>query len=69
MIFHADNVPKKQVGQMHALALQMITRRIISITVSNRTKIDTPNFQKEHLVVTTPMAKEGEVVLLVYMFN
>ena len=47
----------------------MITRRIISITVSNRTKIHTPNFQKEHLVVTTPMEKEGEVVLLAYMFN
>lgn len=40
-IFHPSNVPNKKMGLIHALALQLLSKGIITIDVVDKTKIDT----------------------------
>ena len=68
-IFHIKDVPKKKMGQIHALALQLITKGIIALTVMDSTKIRTIKLRQEHLVVTIPMAKQGSISLKAFMFD
>ena len=56
-------------GQIHALALQLIAKDITALMVSYRTKIGTAKLRQDHLVVTIPMTKQGSTTLPVFMFE
>ena len=57
---HKDDVPKgKEMGQVHAVCLQMIAKGIISLNVTDRTKVGTDKIEKKHLAVTCPRAKRN----------
>ena len=57
-IFHPDDVPKKQMGQIHALGLQLIANGLIVLSVSDRTKVGTEDLKQEHLVVNIGIGKK-----------
>ena len=41
-LFYKDDVPKgKEMGQVHAVCLQLVARGIISLGVTDRTKVGT----------------------------
>ena len=67
LIFHVDDVPKKLMGSIHTLALQLITEGIIALPVTDHTKIGTKNLCANQSVVTIPMAKQGSITLPVFM--
>ena len=50
-IFHADNVPKQNTGPIHGLALQLLAKRIIGLSVGDSTKVGTDTLAKKHLIV------------------
>ena len=57
-LLHKDDVPKgKDMGQVHAVCLQMIAKGIIALNVTDRTKVGTGQVAKKHLAVTCPRAK------------
>ena len=41
VILHEDDVPGREMGQVHALCLQMIAKGIIQLKVDDKTKIGT----------------------------
>ena len=55
--------------QIHALAMQLITKGIVALTVTDSTKIGTNKLRQEHLVVTIPMEKQGSITLPEFMFD
>ena len=59
-IFHASNVPNKRMGPIHALALQLLARGIISVDVVDRTKLGTDKLREEHLTVSLPNAPDSD---------
>ena len=59
-IFHASNVPNKKMGPIHALALQLLSRGIISVDVVDRTKLGTDKLREEHLTVSLPNAPDSD---------
>ena len=69
LIFHVDDVPKKKMGPIHALALQLITKGIIGLAVTDHANIGTDKLCAKHLVVTIPMAKQGSITLPAFMFD
>ena len=69
LIFHIDDVPKKKMGPIHALALKLITKGVISLSVTNGTKIGTDKLCANHLLVTILMAKQGSITLPAFIFN
>ena len=57
-IFHDKDVPKKQeVGQVHAVCLQLIAAVIVSLRVANHQKIGTNKLYRSHLAVFCPKEK------------
>ena len=62
-LFHKDDVPGRDVKQVHALALQLIAARIIALKMKTKSKIGTDKAMKEDLVVICPndsRMNEGE---------
>ena len=53
IIFHEDDVPEKVVGPIHALALQLVSKGIFNLSISNENKhfIGTPQLQVKHVVI------------------
>ena len=72
-IFHPDDVPKKQVGQIHALALQLVSKGIVALSVSDQTKLGTEKLTSKDLFVTLPFGKKrtrrGTVTHPAYMID
>jgi hypothetical protein len=67
MLFHANDVPKgTKMGQIHALALILLARGIIGLTVTNQTKIGTEKINQDHIAVTLLNAKEGDCWMPAY---
>ena len=59
LIFHKDDVPKgKEVGQIHALHLQLVAGGIISYDVKDRAKIGTDKLKTDDLFVVCPKKEE-----------
>ena len=50
-IFYADNVPAQNTGPIHGLALQLLAKRIIGLSVGDSTKIGTDKLANKHLIV------------------
>ena len=50
-IFHADNVPSRNTGPIHGLALQLLAKRIIGLSVGDSTKVGTDKLANKHLIV------------------
>ena len=50
-LFHRDDVPSKGVGQIHALCLQLIAAGIISLAVTDRSKIGTDKMSSKIVAV------------------
>ena len=53
-IFHPKDVPKKSMGQIHALALQMFANGIIALDVKDTAKIGTDKLLLEHMSIKLP---------------
>ena len=67
LLFHADDVPKgTKMGQIHALALQLLANGIIGLVVEDQTKIGTDKLNQDHTGVTLLNAKNGDVMLPAY---
>ena len=59
---HRDDVPSQGVGQIHALCLQLIAAGIISLAVTDRSRIGTDKMSSKVVAVTCPnvrRAKDG----------
>ena len=56
-IFHKDDVPGKQMSQIHALVLQLYANGIIGLGVSDETEIGTENLSGNHIVVVLKNTK------------
>ena len=41
LLFHDDDTPKRSIGQIHALALQLVAAGIVSFGIRNTTKVGT----------------------------
>ena len=50
-IFHENNVPKKSMGPIHALLLQLVAKGIISVSISDVSKIGTDKLISKHVVI------------------
>ena len=62
-VFHKDDVPGRDVKQVHAVALQLIAARMIALKMKTKSKIGTDKARKEDLVVFCPndsRMNEGE---------
>ena len=62
-VFHKDDVPGRDVKQVHALALQLIAARMIALKMKTKSKIGTDKVRKEDLIVFCPndsRMNEGE---------
>ena len=57
LIFHEDDVPGREMGQVHALCLQMIAKGIIELKVNNKTNIGTDEMTRGELSVACPIVK------------
>ena len=53
-VFHKDDVPGRDVKQVHAVALQLIAARMIALKMKNKSKIGTDKVKKDNLVVFCP---------------
>ena len=70
LLFHADDVPKgTKMGQIHALALQLLANGIIGLVVEDQTKIGTDKLNQDHTGVTLLNAKNGHVMLPAYFVD
>ena len=57
-LFHEDDVPKGTgMSQVHAICLQMVAKEIISMNVTDRTKVGTDKITRKDVVMTYPRAK------------
>ena len=69
-IFHADHVPKANMGQYHALALQLVAKGVIALEVNDTSKIGTNKFNADHVGITLPNTSDGDgIVLPAYMLD
>ena len=59
-IFHSEDVPKQSMGQIHALALQMLCN-IIGLDVSDRSKIGKEEFNENYVCISLPVEKFGSM--------
>jgi len=57
LIFHEDDVPGREMGQMHALCLQMIAKGIIQLKIDDKTKMGTDKVTRRDLSVACPIVK------------
>ena len=63
-IFHADDVPSKLMGPIHALALQLLAKGIIELKVSDQTKVGTDNLNGTHIIVGLANACNSEGITM-----
>ena len=59
-LFHRDDVPSQGVGQIHALCLQLIAAGIISLAVTDRSRIGTDKMSSKVVAVTCPNVKRAK---------
>ena len=59
LIFHEDDVPGREMGQVHALCLQMIAKGIIVLKVDDKTKVGTDKTTRRELAATCPIVKRA----------
>ena len=57
MIFHKDDVPGRETGQVHAVCSQMPAKRIIAMQVNDHTKIGIDKLNRNHVSVVCPIVK------------
>ena len=50
-IFHPDNMPRRNMGQIHGLTLQLVGNGIIGLDVDDKTKIGTHQLTKKNVVI------------------
>ena len=60
ILFHRDDVPLQGVGQIHALCLQLIAAGIISLAVTDRSKIGKEKMSSKVVAVTCPTVKRAK---------
>ena len=63
-IFHPDDVPKKLMGPIHALALQLLAKGIIELKVSDQIKVGTDNLNDTHIIVDLANACDSEGITM-----
>ena len=63
-IFHENHVPNKQMGPIHALVLQLLAKGIISVGVSDVSKIGSDKLNATHIVITLPNAIDSEGITM-----
>ena len=68
-IFHPDNMPNKNVGQIHGLALQLLAKGIIGMDVPDKSKIGTTNLGKKHLVLKLLNADDDGMSMPAYLLS
>ena len=68
-IFHADNVPSRNTGPIHGLALQLIAKRIIGLCVGDSTKVGSDKLGKKHLIIKLLNADDDGLSLPSYMMD
>ena len=61
LIFHQNDVPGREMGQVHALFLQMIAKGIIQLKVDDKTKIGTVKVTRRDLSVACPIVKRMRI--------
>ena len=57
LIFHEGDVPGREMGQVHALCLQMIAKGMIELKVNDKTKVGTDKIARGDLSVSCPIVK------------
>eukprot|EP00984_Skeletonema_dohrnii_P009330 scaffold3571_cov78-Skeletonema_dohrnii-CCMP3373.AAC.2 len=68
-IFHKDDIPVREMGPIHGLALQLYAKDIIGIQVGDTAKVGTPRFNRNHLRVTLPAMDFGDEVGLMPVYT
>ena len=63
-IFHDDNIPDKKIGHIHVLVLQLITKGIIALGVSNATKTGKKYLNDGHKVLSLPKTADDDGISL-----
>ena len=63
-IFHTDNLPKTNMGQYHALALQLVAKGVIALDVTETSKIGTNKLSTDHIGIILPNASNGDGIIL-----
>ena len=63
-IFHEEHIPKKKTGPIHALVLQLLAAGIISVGISDVSKIGTDKLNASHVVITLPNAMDEDGIAM-----
>jgi len=58
ILFHKEDIPSVRMGPIHAIALQLLSKGIISFSISDKTRIgDETKLNDNHVIVTLPVSK------------
>ena len=68
-IFHPVIMPKKNMGQIHGLALQLLAKGIIGLDVEDKSKIGTPHLGKKNLVIKLLNADDDGMSMPAYLLT
>ncbi len=68
-IFHLEDVPKRLMGPIHGVALQLFAKGIIGLAVSDSTKIGAKDLNPKHVRVTLPVKKVNNATRPVYTID
>ena len=68
-IFHPDNMPSKNMGQIHGLALQLLAKGIIGLDVVDKSKIGTKQLGKKNLVLKLLNADDDGMSMPAYLLT
>ena len=68
-IWSDADVPKKNMGRIHALCLQMMAKGIIGFAPASSANVRTDKFSNANVVVTLPNATAGEDGVLLHAYS
>ena len=66
-IWHPKDIPKKFMGPVHGLALQLVAKGIFAMSVANPKNIGKPKFCTDNIVIIVPNRLDNSVLMLLYM--
>ena len=62
-IFHASDVPKDEMGPIHALVLQLIAKGIVALGISDSTKMGTAKLKDNDVMLYLPNGMNDQFIL------
>ena len=68
-IFHVDNIPKRNTGPIHGIALQLLAKRIIGLSAGDSTKIGTDELAKKHLLIKLLNSDDSGLSMPLYLMD